>query len=90
MNTQRIETDPFTGGSPAAYRAARRELRECVARTIGVPVSLVRMAPASVTMERLAGDCWIPACRDVVDEHEWRVRHTPPREQLRLAIRIRA
>lgn len=89
MSTKRIETEPFAAGSPATYRAARRELRERVARTLGMPVTRVRMAPASVTMERLAGDRWIPACRDVVDEHEWRVRHTPPSEQLRLAIRIR-
>lgn len=89
MSTQRIESEPFAGGRPAAYRVARRELRERIARTLGVPVTRIRITPASVTLERLAGERWIPACRDVVDEHEWRVRHTSPSELLRLAIRIR-
>ena len=88
MNTHRLESQPFQGGSSARYRAARRELRTQAARLLDRPLAQVRIAPAALTLERRSDDRWLPVSRDVVDEHEWRIRHTP-NAVYRLTITIR-
>jgi hypothetical protein len=90
MNTRRIESHPFAGGSARAYQAARRELRQAAADIHGLPVSRVRIAPATVTLERQAGDRWIGYSKDIVDQHEWLLRHAPSSDTFRLVIRVRA
>lgn len=92
MSTRRIESNPFAGGSASAYQAARRELRQAAADIHGLPVSRVRIAPATVTLERrVAGtDRWIGYSKDVVDQHEWLLRHAPSSDTFRLVIRVRA
>lgn len=89
MSSRRIESLPFRGGSVSAYQAARRQVRLQVADILGVPVARVRIAPGAITLERHLSDRWIGACKDVVDEHEWRVRHYPSSKRLRLVIHIR-
>jgi hypothetical protein len=89
MSTQRIESAPFRGGSVPAYQAARRHVREQAAHILGMPISRVRIAPGALTLEKRVVDRWIGACQDVVDEHQWRVRHYPRSDELRLVIWIR-
>lgn len=89
MSTRRIESMPFRGGNVAAYQAARRQVRQQVAEILDVPVARLRIAPGAITLERHLSDRWIGACKDVIDEHQWRVRHYSSSEQLRLVIRIR-
>ncbi len=89
MSTRRIESQPFVGGSTSAYLAARRELRQIVADIHGLSVSRVRIAPAAVTLERQAGDRWIGYSKDVVDQHEWLLRHAASGDRFRLVIHVR-
>ena len=55
---------------------------------LDVPVKRVRIAPGAVTLQLLRDDQWIAYLQDVVDEHEWRVRHHPPTTWFRLVLRL--
>jgi hypothetical protein len=58
------------------------------ARLLDRPVAQVRIAPAALTLEREAGEHWLAVSRDVIDQHEWWVRHSPA-ARFRLAITMR-
>lgn len=86
--SRRIESRPFAGGSTSAYQVARREIREQAAAILGVPLRRVRIAPAAMTLEQLHGERWIALARDVVDEHELRLRHGASADRFRLVLRL--
>lgn len=88
MSTQRLHSTAFRGGSPARYQAARRDLRLQAARLLDQPLAQVRIVPAALTLERAAGERWIGISQDMVDQHEWWVRHSPE-VRFRLTITMR-